>query len=52
MKEANCVICRKKIEGMGNNAMPFKRGVCCDKCNLTKVIPKRIEQTKITIIKP
>lgn len=26
----------------GNNAQPLKDGRCCDECNKTRVIPKRI----------
>lgn len=37
-----CVICGKEIHGYGNNAEPVKKGICCDECNYTKVIPARI----------
>lgn len=41
MKE--CSICGKKYKGYGNNAQPINDGECCDKCNLTVVVPKRLE---------
>ena len=28
-----CCICYQEYEGMGNNAEPYKKGRCCDKCN-------------------
>ena len=37
-----CIFCRKVIDGWGNNALPLKKGRCCDKCNSIKVIPARI----------
>lgn len=37
-----CVLCKKKFFGFGNNAQPLKKGLCCDDCNLTKVIPARL----------
>jgi hypothetical protein len=38
-----CVICSQAITGYGNNPAPVKtKGVCCDECNWTKVIPARI----------
>lgn len=45
-----CCICGKEIKGYGNN--PYlvvkKDGKkCCDECNITKVIPARIELIKI-----
>lgn len=38
-----CCICGETFEGYGNNAAPVKDGTCCDKCNLEKVIPARID---------
>ena len=38
----DCIICHKKIIGMGNNASPVKKGICCDNCNIMVVIPIRI----------
>jgi len=41
-----CVICQKKCENeWGNNPAPIVSmayGVCCDVCNITKVIPARL----------
>lgn len=37
-----CIICEKEFEGYGNNALPVKEGLCCDRCNHTIVIPTRI----------
>jgi hypothetical protein len=44
-----CVLCNKEFTEYGNNPEPLKpyeSGLCCDKCNLEKVIPARIEQQK------
>ena len=40
-----CCICGQKIvEGLGNNPWPVKdEGECCDLCNMTVVLTKRIE---------
>lgn len=38
----NCCICNKEIKNYGNNAEPFKKGTCCDKCNNQFVIPSRM----------
>ena len=38
-----CVICEKTIEDKyGHNAEPVKKGLCCDKCNYTIVVPTRM----------
>jgi hypothetical protein len=44
-----CCICNNQIEvnplsgwGRGNNAEPVKSGRCCDGCDDTKVMPRRI----------
>ena len=47
-----CCICKGEIEvkgtwTQGNNALPIKDGRCCDTCNFTKVIPKRISNLEI-----
>ena len=43
MKESKiCCICGKEFEGFGNNAEPVKSGRCCDTCDQTVVIPRRI----------
>ena len=42
-----CCFCGRPFYGYGNNAEPvIKNGVCCDECNLKKVIPARIKQLK------
>lgn len=44
-----CCLCGKEIEkeesgwDQGNNALPLKDGRCCNDCNFTKVIPRRID---------
>ena len=39
-----CVICNENIEGYGNNPQPIKEeGRCCDRCNITVVIPSRMK---------
>lgn len=38
-----CCFCGLPFYGYGNNAEPvIKNGVCCDECNLKKVIPARL----------
>lgn len=37
-----CSICGKEFEGFGNNAEPVNDGICCDKCNMEVVIPRRL----------
>ena len=32
--------------GFGNNAEPVNKGRCCDTCNFTVVIPRRIKEMK------
>ena len=39
----NCVICKGKILGFGNNAWPLHDGQCCDICNGTVVLLRRLE---------
>jgi hypothetical protein len=46
----NCIICNKKITGLGNNARPLRNGICCDVCNLT-VVQYRIDLIKHEQIK-
>ena len=42
-----CCFCGRPFYGYGNNAEPvIENGVCCDECNLKKVIPARIKQLK------
>lgn len=38
-----CSICGKKFTEYGNNAQPINDGICCDKCNYSVVVPKRLE---------
>jgi hypothetical protein len=50
-----CSICKEEIKkqvnpetgkvfwDQGHNAEPVNSGRCCDKCNYTVVIPKRLE---------
>lgn len=45
-KIKKCSICGKIITGYGNNAYPVNDGICCNTCNLTFVIPKRLENAK------
>lgn len=37
-----CVICKQRFDGRGNNAEPVAKGLCCDTCNMSKVIPARL----------
>tara|TARA_Y100000310_G_C20672167_1_gene810860 strand:- start:1130 stop:1291 length:162 start_codon:yes stop_codon:yes gene_type:complete len=44
-----CCICKGEIENKGywdkgNNALPVKDGRCCDKCNMTVVLPERFKK--------
>ena len=45
----NCSICKEPIEvtsygwAEGNNAEPINDGRCCDTCDMTKVLPARME---------
>ncbi len=41
-----CILCNKEFEGIGNNAQPLAEGFCCDFCNETKVIPKRLKDAR------
>lgn len=45
MTENRCCICNDVYEGMGNNAEPFEKGRCCDKCN-ELVITYRLHHAK------
>ena len=40
-KETKCCICDCLITGHGNNAAPYKKGMCCNNCNDRLVIPFR-----------
>lgn len=42
----NCCICKKEINGSGNNPWPLKykdNERCCDMCNSELVIPLRLK---------
>ena len=41
-----CVICGGIFEEYGNNAQPVKKGICCDNCNLTVVLPERFKRIR------
>lgn len=41
-----CCICGEPLGKYGHNPYPIKEeGECCDKCNLTKVLPARLLHT-------
>lgn len=42
-----CDICGKEFEGDGNNPAPLDGKICCDKCNVTYVIPARLKKINI-----
>jgi hypothetical protein len=46
MEKFICCLCDKEVEGYGNDPSPIQteneNDECCDECNLTKVIPTRI----------
>lgn len=43
-KSKKCCICGAEIKGHGHNPQPVKgSGECCDKCNITTVIPQRLK---------
>ena len=54
MKQLICSICKEPIPttsygwSEGNNAQPINDGRCCDNCDATVVIPKRIEMLILT----
>mgnify|MGYP006306835477 CR=1 FL=1 len=41
-KKTKCSICGNEYYGYGNNAHPINDGMCCDGCNIDKVIPARM----------
>lgn len=41
-KGGQCCICPRPFIGFGNSAEPVKTGQCCDLCNATVIIPKRL----------
>jgi ribosomal protein S13 len=42
-----CDICGKEFEGYGNNPAPLDGKICCDKCNVTYVIPARLKKLNV-----
>ena len=46
MEKFKCCFCGEEVEGYGNDPSPIQteneNDECCDVCNLTKVIPTRI----------
>ena len=43
MKIKKCIICHQPLDNkFGNNAEPVASGKCCNDCDQTVVIPKRI----------
>jgi len=46
MEKFKCCLCDKEVEGYGNDPSPIETqnedDQCCDECNLTKVVPTRI----------
>lgn len=47
-KTNTCILCKQPYQGYGNNPEPivlYNSGLCCDKCNLEKVIPARLAQS-------
>jgi len=46
MEKFKCCLCGKEVEGYGNDPSPIQTqnedDECCDECNLTKVVPTRI----------
>lgn len=48
-----CCLCGKQCEcKYGNNAQPVKDGQCCNKCNMSVVIPARIAEMTASKPKP
>lgn len=43
---STCFICGKSFNGYGHNTWPISNEICCDECNLSIVLPKRIELSK------
>lgn len=36
----NCALCDEEFEGVGHKLV--REGVCCDNCNITRVLPLRM----------
>lgn len=46
-EKMKCCLCGMEMYSYnGNNALPVKKGLCCDKCNIFKVLPIRVMNTK------
>ena len=47
MEKFKCCFCGEEVEGYGNDPSPIQteneNDECCDVCNLTKVVPARME---------
>jgi len=47
MEKFKCCLCGEEVEGYGNDPSPIptenENDECCDVCNLTKVVPARME---------
>ena len=51
MKKQICCICGEEFEGFGNNPWPIVKDPgkrCCDKCNISEVIPARMKRARKT----
>lgn len=46
-----CSICETEYSGYGNNAQPINDGECCDHCNMLVVIPTRLKELNIHIVR-
>ena len=48
LSKAMCCFCNEEIDGYGNNPEPVAEGKlkCCDKCNMSVVIPARINEAR------
>ena len=46
-----CSICGKNYEGYGNNAQPVNTGRCCDSCNATVVVLRRMQDYRNQLIR-
>lgn len=44
-----CCICQREYEGYGNNAEPVAAGRCCDACNMSVVVPARLEAANAAV---
>jgi len=53
MKTGKCSLCKGQYVNFGHNPEPLKHfnKRCCDECNRTRVIPARLEKTKMEIQK-